>query len=88
MTDQPTTFEEAAERQRLIHARIDAGENISEREFRSHSLREGFTYGPVLEYGTGWYATNIETGEVCEWNGRWTDDGDVLLCQDCFEDGT
>lgn len=88
MVDQPVTFEDAVERQRAVHARIDAGEQISERTWRSHSLREGYEVRQVPDYGMGYFEVNVETGEVCEWNGKWSDDGAVLLCQDCFSDGT
>lgn len=82
------TFEKAVERQREIHARIDAGEHIPEREWRSHSMREGYEYRRAPDYGMGMFPVDIETGAVCEWRGKWSDDGAVLLCQDCFEDGT
>lgn len=85
---QPVDFEEAVIRQRAMHARIDAGENISERAFRSHSLREGYEVRQVPDYGMGLFEVDTVTGAVCEWNGRWSDEGDVLLCQDCFSDGT
>jgi hypothetical protein len=88
MVEPMMTFEEAVEHQREIYARIDAGESIPERVWRGYSMRDGYEFRFVPEYGTGFYSVNIATGDVCEWNGRWSDDGSVLLCQDCFEDGT
>lgn len=56
--------------------------------WRTHSLREGYAFGPVLEYGTGWYVYNISTGEVCEHTNEWFLDGQVLLCTICHFEGT
>jgi hypothetical protein len=87
---QPTTFEEAAKRQRAIHDEVDAHapQELRHDKWRAASLKEGYEDRAVPEYGTGYYSVNKETGEVCEWNGKWSDDGMVLLCQDCFLDGT
>lgn len=87
---QPQTFEDAVERQREVHRQIDEGtwkEGRGE-SWRWHSLKAGYQVRRVPEYGTGYYPVNIETGEVCEWKGKWSDDGAVLLCTECFMDGT
>lgn len=85
---QPMTFEEAVIRQREMHSRVDAGENISTRAWRSHSLRDGYEQRLCPDYGMGLFEVDTSTDAVCEWDGRWSDEGDVLLCQGCFLDGT
>lgn len=85
---QPTTFEEAVIRQRAMHARLDTGEKIPECVWRRNSLRGGYEQRRVPDYGMGLFEVDTITGAVCEWNGRWSAEGDVLLCIDCFLDGT
>jgi hypothetical protein len=85
------TFEEAVKNQKKVHARLDEGnlpKELLNEGWRKASLKEGYEVRAVLEHGTGRYPVNIATGEVCQWKGKWSDDGAVLLCQDCFEDGT
>lgn len=85
MSGQPTTLEEAFANQ-IAHQQ--AADRREVKYDRSHSLRDGFVRRYVPEYGTGIYPVNIETGEVCEWQGQWDPTGTVLLCVNCFEDGT
>lgn len=84
---QPTTIEEAVARQLEMHRRIDAGEKVSEKDWRGHSLREGYVRKLVPEYGMGPFSVRPD-GTVCEWKGEWFADGKVLLCTECFADGT
>lgn len=82
------TFEEAVSRQKTVHARLQAGSRMTENEWRTHSLREGFEYRPVPEHGIGWYSVSIKSGRVCECRMKWDKDGEVLLCPNCFLEGT
>lgn len=88
---QPTTFEEAVERQRALHILADANAlppELRHDKWRAYSLKEGYQYRSVPEYGMGLYSVHLESGQVCEWKGKWSDEQDVLLCADCFLDGT
>jgi hypothetical protein len=85
------TFAEAVENQKRVHAQIDAGNlppELRGDKWRGASLKDGYELRRVLTEGLGIYPVNVATGEVCPWNGKWSDDGAVLLCQDCFMDGT
>lgn len=55
---------------------------------RYASLKPGFEVVEPGVFGTGTGVRNIETGEECQWNGKWFLNGKVLLCQDCWEEGT
>lgn len=85
---QPRTFDEAVSRQRIVHARLDAGSRMTETEARAYSLKEGFEYRPVPTHGIGWYSVFVANGNVCKCRMKWSDGGDVLLCENCFIDGT
>lgn len=85
------TFDEAVSQQRTIHARLGSGSRMSETEWRAHSLREGFEYRPVPTHGIGWFSARMVDGKVwsvCKCEMKWSDKGDVLLCEKCFIDGT
>lgn len=82
------TFDEAVSQQRTIHARLAAGSRMPEAEWRAHSLREGFEYRPSPTHGIGWFSVFVANGNVCRCEMKWSDEGDVLLCQKCFIDGT
>lgn len=81
------TFDEAVSQQRTIHARLNAGARMSETEWRAHSLKEGFEYRPVPEHGVGWFSVFVN-GNVCKCKMKWDPTGEVLLCENCFIDGT
>lgn len=82
------TFDEAVSQQRTIHARLGSGSRMSETEWRAHSLKEGFEYRPAPEYGIGWFSIFTANGFMCKCKMKWSDKGDVLLCENCFIDGT
>jgi hypothetical protein len=75
----PTTFDEAVALLRRAPKGID-------RQF--YALREGFEPREVFEHGIGFFVVEVATGKVCEFRGRWVPDGDLLVCETCFEDGT
>lgn len=60
----------------------------TEYQWRCHSLRPGFKFGPVPDYGLGHFVYNEETGEVCEHTNKWFLQGQVLLCTTCHFEGT
>lgn len=60
----------------------------SEYQWRCHSLKPGYKFGPVIQHGTGWYVYREDTGEVCEHTLRWFLQGQVLLCTTCHFEGT
>jgi len=59
-----------------------------ERGWRTHSLKPEFEFKSALDYGTGLYVVNKETGEVCEHQNKWFCEGQVLLCTICYFEGT
>lgn len=77
-TRKPTTFEEA----------VTLLRSLGPKASRTAALREGYEMRAAWDYGNGFFPVNTATGEVCEWKGRWTHEGDLLLCENCFEDGT
>jgi hypothetical protein len=79
MRQKPKTFDEAV-------ALLQEVPNGAERRF--YALREGFEPREVFEHGIGLFVVEIATGRVCEFTGRWACDGDLLVCENCFEDGT
>jgi hypothetical protein len=80
------TLEEAAVHQAGLWARQEAGESIP--NIRYASLKKGYELRQVPEHGLGSYPINTATGKVCEGQMVWALDGQVLLCDECFEDGT
>lgn len=80
------TIEEAATHQAQLWLRVEAGESIP--NIRSASLKEGYEIRQVPEHGIGLFSVNLVTGKVCEGKSVWMLDGQVLLCSECFEDGT
>lgn len=84
---QPTTIKEAAERQLALWKEAERTDHYP-RDIRWASLRAGYVFGPAPDHGMGWFVTNVATDEVCEFKGRWMLNDAVLLCQECFEDGT
>lgn len=79
MRPKPKSFEEAVRLLRNVPKGVDR---------RFYALREGFEARDVLERGMGLFVVEVASGNVCEFNGRWTPDGDLLVCENCFEDGT
>jgi hypothetical protein len=55
---------------------------------RFSALRKGFEGREVIEHGVGLFAVEVATGRVCEFTGLWSSDGQFLVCENCFEDGT
>jgi len=55
---------------------------------RFYALRSGFEAHEVPEHGIGLFVVEVATGKVCEFQGRWVDEGRLLLCENCFEVGT
>jgi hypothetical protein len=85
---QPKTFDEAVSRQLTLHARMKSGTRMTETEARSYSMKEGYEYRQVPEHGIGWYSVFAANGNVCKCRMKWDDKGEVLLCENCFIDGT
>lgn len=75
----PATFDEAVALLRSAPLGV-------RRQF--YALRRGYVGQEALEHGLGLYSVEVATGNVCEFTGRWTVEGDLLLCETCFEDGT
>lgn len=76
------TLEDAAKNQLRIHTENDAKPNWPhESEWRWRSLNPKFK----LEDGV---VVDATTGEECEFKGMWLLGGMVLLCEECYEDGT
>lgn len=86
-----TTIEEAAQHQRELHALADEGILATVlrigNAWRWDSLHPDYEARLVPSHGSGVYSVHKETGEVCLFKGKWFGD-DVLLCTDCWEDGT
>lgn len=82
---QPTTLSEAFARQEVLWELVERG--ISVLSIRTASLKSGYSYKPVPEHGMGLFSVRPD-GTVCEFKPQWNDGGTVLLCQECFADGT
>jgi hypothetical protein len=62
--------------------------NKSELDFRTKNLHSDYEMLFVASYGTGMYPVNKKTGEVCDCNMEWNEEGTVLSCPVCGLDGT
>jgi len=62
--------------------------NKDEYESRTANLHPDYALRSVPEYGTGMYAVNKQTGEVCDCKMEWNEDGSILSCPVCGLDGT
>lgn len=81
------SIQDAARIQLSIQRDIEAGKPAP-RTWRFASLKPGFHFGPKITHGLGIFPISDLTGEVCEFKGKWLLDGKVLLCENCWEDGT
>lgn len=79
MHSHPKTFDEAVALLRSAPKGVDR---------HYYGLKKGFEARELPEYGLGLFVVEIATGMVCEFKGRWAPDGDLVLCENCFEDGT
>ena len=90
---QPTTLEDAIRRQLEVQVHIEQGLPMREREWRSFSLKEGYTYHANFEIGMGWFVHDPD-GEYHECEMKWFDHpltgspGVILICPVCFLEGT
>jgi len=57
-------------------------------EWRWEHIKPEFEIRSVPGYGTGLYAVNKETGEVCDCKMEWNEEGTVLSCPVCGLEGT
>lgn len=82
------SLKQAFERQEKIWQEYEQKKIISENAVRSHSLREGYEFRQEPSIGYGMFSINTKTGEYCRFKGVWNENGTVLLCVNCFEDGS
>lgn len=76
----PTSAEEAAKRQLQLY---------NEGTFRRDgSMHPDYEMRQNLDHGMGMFPVNIHTGEVCDCKMVWYEDGKVLLCPNCWLEGT
>lgn len=80
------TLEEAIENQLRVHAALDAGEHIP--GWRTASLKENFEFKSAFHHGTGKYPVCKCCGAVCDCHMEWFGADGILLCPNCFLDGT
>jgi len=62
--------------------------NKQELKERTKNLHPDYEMRFVPEHGTGMYAVNKKTGEVCDCKMEWNEDGTILSCPICGLDGT
>lgn len=95
----PTSAEDAARRQLRLLALLDQWDDLTVEAdpelmlpkglrimFREASMRPGYIMASALELGLGLFPTLNGVPHECEM--RWYEDGKVLLCPECWLDGT
>ena len=81
------TLEEAFKTQEELWKRIEKN-NEDLPNIRFASLNDDYELKVDTDYGSGYFPVHKETGECCECKMQWNKDGTVLLCTNCFYDGT
>ena len=79
------TFEEAARHQIAVRLQVDNGDWDPDDDFRFASLHPDYCETHRRDMG---HSFNMMTNKVCGGGQVWDETHTVMICQECFYDGT